>query len=313
LAEPKKSLHFVLGKGGVGKSTVAAALCLDAKLRGARVLGIELDAPGGLSRAFGVTLEHPGRIVQSPAGVTLTYFDGAAALDEYLTRRVRLGPLLEKVLAHPLYRAFVAAAPGVKELMAMGKIRDELVLQKFDHRPRWDVVVVDAGASGHALEYLGMPQAAAATFRAGRVHRESRRVQGVLADPTLTAVHVVATAESMPVQEAIASVTRLRDDLGLPLGRLIVNKTLVPPPVGVAAALETLAALPLSDAHEAEVASGIFLAVRRGIGWARLQERYVAELEAATGLAALRLPRLAADPFSLDEIARLAGRLAELA
>lgn len=170
----------MLGKGGVGKSTVAAALALMFAERGARVLGIELDAPGGLSGLLGVTLPRPGAIVETPAGVSFTYFDGADALTEYLPRKMHLGPLADTVVAHPLYQAFVQAAPGVKELMAIGKVRDELVLKSH-----WDFVVVDAGASGHALEYLRMPAATRATFRRGRVHREASRVHALLGVPLL--------------------------------------------------------------------------------------------------------------------------------
>ncbi len=140
---PAQRLHFVTGKGGVGKSTLAAALALALSRSGGRVLAVELDAPGGLSRALGVTLAAPGEIVGSSSGVWVSYFDGGAALSEYLMRKVRLGRLAQKLFDHPLYGAFVQAAPGVKELMAIGKVRDELLLQR-----RWDAVVVDAGASG---------------------------------------------------------------------------------------------------------------------------------------------------------------------
>lgn len=137
-------LHIVTGKGGVGTSTIAAAIALTAARRGARTLAIELGQAGGLHRIFDVHATAPGAIERAPRdAIHLSYFDGAAALAEYLTRKLHLGRIARAVIAHPLYDAFVGAAPGLRELMAVGKIRDEYALQS-----RWDVVVVDAGASG---------------------------------------------------------------------------------------------------------------------------------------------------------------------
>ena len=255
-------LHFVTGKGGVGKSTVAAALAIAAARRGARVLAVELGEPAGLARI----------LAGAPEPVTVACFEGAAALGEYLTRKVHLGRLGKVILEHPIYRAFVGAAPGLRELMAMGKIRDELILQR-----RWDVVVVDAGASGHALEHLRMPAAAARAFGAGRVHREAERNAELLRDPGRCAVHVVATAEEMPVREAVQVVTSLRA-LELPVGELFVNLCRPVAPPGIDVVIEGLGAAlaPLA---------------RRARSWERIQELQIAGLEADTGARAVRLPR----------------------
>jgi anion-transporting ArsA/GET3 family ATPase len=293
LADVKK-LHFVLGKGGVGKSTLAAALALCLQRRGWRVLGIELDAPGGFSRALGVELHEPNATVASDSGVFLSWFDGSVALAEYLSRKVRLGPLAKKLFENPVYDAFVRAAPGVRELMVVGKIRDELVLQE-----NWDAVVVDAGASGHALEYLRMPGAAAVTFRRGRVHREALRVDGVLRDSKTTAIHVVTTAEEMPTLEAIESVTRIRDDLGLPLGLVIVNRYREVPPETIRPTLELLARI-APDAP-------MLLSGRRALGRIEIQERCRAHLERATGSVAARMPQLPEDEDARCDLDTLAG------
>lgn len=301
-------LHFVTGKGGVGKSTVAGALALGLARHGRRVLAIELFPPGGLGRMLGARPEGPGDEVSVAGGITWTYFDGEAALAEYLRRRVRLGSVLDKVFAHPLYQAFVDSAPGLRELMAIGKVRDEL--RRIDGlRRRWDAIVVDAGATGHALEHLAMPLAAEHTFRVGLVHREASRIAALLQDPGHTAVHVVALPEEMPLQEAAEVVARL-DELGLPLGHLVVNRCREPAPPGLEEVLGRLDALALPP-DRTRVRDAIRTAACRALGWVRIQQEGIAELERRTGRTVRRLPLVAADPFGRTELESLAPLLEE--
>jgi len=261
-------LHFVTGKGGVGTSTIAAAIAITAAARGARTLAIELGQPGGLSR-----------MLRGHAAITIDCYEGAAALAEYLARKVRLGRLVRAVTQHPLYDAFVGAAPGLRELMAIGKIRDAFVLQD-----RWDVVVVDAGASGHALEHLRMPAAAEDAFDGGRVHREAAVNAALLRDRARVAIHVVATPEEMPLREAAQTIGALRA-LDLATGALFANQCAVPPPPGVDDAIarisDPLVAAPLRAARS----------------WAWIQEEGLAAVERELGVIAVRLPKIrGADP-----------------
>jgi anion-transporting ArsA/GET3 family ATPase len=286
----QRRLHFVTGKGGVGKSTVAASIALAAAGRGARVLAIELGDPAGLCRALQVRPRGPG-VIERAGAVHVTYFDGAAAVGEYLTKTLRRAA--RPILAHPLYQAFVGAAPGLRELVAIGKVRDEFILQK-----NWDVVVVDAGASGHALEHLRMPASAARTFSSGRVHREASVNAELLRDPSLCAIHVVATPEQMPLAEAAQTIDALRA-LDLAIGRVIVNRCLPPAPADVDDAVARI-----TDPVVAEV-------VRRARSWELIQERGIAALQARLGFAVVRVPRLPV--MELNAQARaLAWPLAEL-
>jgi anion-transporting ArsA/GET3 family ATPase len=280
-----RALHVVTGKGGVGKSTVAAALAIGLAGAGRRVLAIELGQAAGLCRALATRPMAPGAIapVLTTPGLSVAYFDGAVALAEYLTRRMRLGRLGRAVMAHPLYRGFVAAAPGVQALLAMGKIRDELVLQRLGAGPRWDAVVVDAGASGHALEHLRMPAAAAATFTGGLVHREAEVNARLLADPAITAIHVVATPEELPVAEAGQVIARLRA-LGLPIGALYANLCRPVPPADVAAALAAL------DARGDACGDALAAVARRAVVVAGEQAGALAGLD-GLGATVTRLPR----------------------
>ncbi|MEZ4443622.1 MAG: ArsA-related P-loop ATPase [Polyangiaceae bacterium] len=295
---------MVTGKGGVGKSAVSAALSLAAARRGERVLAIELGAPSGLAGLLGVAPTEHGIPVDAGQGIALAFYDGEAALREYVLRRVPFKGAFDRLFEHPLYRAFIEAGPGIRELLAIGKVRDE-VLGLATGEPAWDRIVLDAGASGDALELLGMPSAAARTFHSGLVHREATRVARWLADGQACEVHVVALPEEMPLKEARDILAWLRD-LQLPLGSLIVNRCRRSAPPGASAAV---AALRTNDGASQALAA----TAKRALGWLALQEAGIARLETESGRAVARLPTLPSVTFGWPEVAALADALGEMA
>jgi anion-transporting ArsA/GET3 family ATPase len=211
---PERRLHFVVGKGGVGKTTVAAALSLALARRGRHTLAVEMESGGRLA----------GMLAGEPVpGLSVISVDGKAALEEYLGMIIPVKRLLASVFASRIYQYFVAAAPGLKELMTIGKIWYEATREEHGRRA-WDSIVVDAPATGHSLQYLRMPQAARETFGAGLVQREATRITDLLRDRRTTAVHLVTLAEEMPVIETLETRTQLVNALGLPLGHVIVNR-----------------------------------------------------------------------------------------
>src|SRR6516225_5594904 len=153
-----RRLLVVVGKGGVGKTTVACALGLEAVRRGRSVLLCEVD---GVARAPQLLGAEPGALGQAVAtrtGVSVMAVEGRAALAEYLGMIIPVKRLLQSVFKSQLYQYFVAAAPGLKELMTIGKIWFEA--ERVDERSGgrlWDLVILDAPATGHGLQYLRMP------------------------------------------------------------------------------------------------------------------------------------------------------------
>lgn len=296
------TFELIVGKGGVGKSTLAAALATRHALDGSRTLAVELGAPAGLGRALGVRPVAAGVPTEVSPGLWYAWIDGENALAEYLALILPVRRLLAAVLDSRVYKYFVAAAPGLKELMTIGKLWYEHE-RELDSAKVWDRMVVDAGASGHSLQYLRMPDVAAKTFSSGLVHRETSKILELLRDPDRTAVHVVATPESMPLVEAAEIVAKLRGELALPLGTVFVNRCKPSPPDGAAEALDDLerrASEELTDA----IASG-----RRALGWYAVQEEAIAEFTSDTGVRVHRLPAIVTDEFGPAEIRMLADRL----
>ena len=198
-----RRLVFLTGKGGVGKSVVGAAIALAARERGKRVLLVEVAAPLEAARLLGGP-PSAGREIEVLPGLFTVNLDPAAVMDEYVRHVVKLETFTRRILESPIYRRFFAAAPGLKELMVLGKIMMlEEARARFSQKPTWDLLVVDAPATGHGLAFLKVPLAASAAVPVGPVGHNARRVLALLRDPRRTALVLVAVPEEMAVVEAV--------------------------------------------------------------------------------------------------------------
>jgi len=294
----ERRLHFVVGKGGVGKTTVAAALALALARRGRRTLAVEMDVAGRLQAVLGGA---------PPPGLSVISVDGRAALEEYLGLIIPVKRLLASIFSSRIYQYFVAAAPGLKELMTVGKIWYEATRQERG-RPAWDAIVVDAPATGHSLQYLRMPQAARETFGVGLVQREATKITELLRDARTTAVHLVTLAEEMPVAETLESREQLRS-LGLPLGHVIVNRVHRRQfDASVVERVRTAAGRESSD--EGALLACVAERAAEESGWSEINATYLARLRAGIGDAPLvELPFLFVEEFGRDELERLSRLL----
>jgi anion-transporting ArsA/GET3 family ATPase len=187
-----RRLVILSGKGGVGKSVVGMALAVAARRRGKRVLFVEVDAALPAARVLG-----------GEAGVATVNLEPPQVMDEYVRQTVKVDLLARKVLDSPVYKRFFAAAPGLPDLMVLGKI---MVLveahARWSGRPQHDLVIVDAPATGHGLAFLKVPLAASEAVPVGPVGHNARRILRLLRDPEKTALGIVAIPEEMAAVEA---------------------------------------------------------------------------------------------------------------
>jgi anion-transporting ArsA/GET3 family ATPase len=292
---------LVAGKGGVGKSTVACLLAL-AAARAGRVLLCEIDGVGRAPQLFGVDPGRTGEAVEVRPAISVMSVEGKAALAEYLGMIVPVRALLSAVLGSRIYEYFVAAAPGLKELMTVGKLWYEADRGGKDGTRLYDTVVVDLPATGHSLQYLRMPAAARDAFGAGLVNREARRLVDLLTDSKSTAVILVTTAEETPVNETLMMHRQLRDDLGMPVGMLFVNRLHASPlrPAEVRRLGEAAA-----RGREADVLRAVAKRAREEIGWTRINASHLERLETEIDLPRVELPFVFSESFGLAEIEEL--------
>jgi anion-transporting ArsA/GET3 family ATPase len=221
----ERELLVVTGKGGVGKTTIAAGLAVLAARQGKRVLVCEVDAKGTLAEA----LQSPPlrfdairveAAVHSPGEVWAMAMDTEDSLREYLGIHLRV-PIVARI--GPLARTldFVAsAAPGVKEILTIGKLAYEV------RERHYDLVVVDAAATGHIVGQLAAPQAINDLVQVGLVREQTRWMLEILADPQRTGLAIVTTPEEMPVDETIDLAGRVGRETPVQLAAVVVNRVL---------------------------------------------------------------------------------------
>lgn len=306
----QRRLLVVAGKGGVGKTSIACALGLAAAQLGKRTLITEVDGVGRAARLLGVEPAPVGKAQAITDSLSVMSVEGGAALAEYLQIILPVKRLLEAIFASRIYQYFVAAAPGLKELMTIGKIWYEAERQDEHGRRCWDIIIMDAPATGHSLQYLRMPRAAKEAFGEGLVGRESHRLIDLLTDPQRTAVNLVTTAEEMPVNETIEMYHQIREELHLPLGCLFVNRTHHAEfGAGDLDRLEQGWAA-LQKPEERAIVAEAIIRGREEVGWSDIHHRYLQRLMREVDMPIIEVPFIFADEFGAPQVRSIAGAVA---
>jgi hypothetical protein len=218
-----KRLVFVMGKGGVGRSTVAAALGLAAARRGQRTIVVEVAGQHRLAGTFG---SDDGEVLVERKIADLLFaitVDPVHATEEYLSLQVRPRAMGDLLANSRMFQYFAAAAPGLSELVTIGKIWELAQLQRRSRGASgYDLVIVDAPATGHGVAMIRTPKQFADIARVGPIANQGRTIHRFVSQPSLTGVVAVARPEEMPVNEVL----QLRDELtgvGLAVDRVVAN------------------------------------------------------------------------------------------
>ena len=220
-AEPliERNLIFVTGKGGVGKTTMAAGLAQMLADEGRTVLGCEIDAKGDLAAAFEVPASRfvPQKVSD---GLSLMAMDTEASLREYLKLHLKI-PIVGRI--GPVAKAFdflATAAPGVKEILTIGKVCWEV--RERHH----DTVVVDAPATGHIVSQLSAPQVINDLVKVGLIRSQTDWMSEILRDPAQAGLVIVTTPEEMPVSETLELVGAVTERTEVDIATIVVNRLL---------------------------------------------------------------------------------------
>jgi anion-transporting ArsA/GET3 family ATPase len=274
-------LIFVTGKGGVGKTTVAAALGQRAAETGQRTLIIETASDGRLAHLFGhrISDSAPRRLV---AGLDAVRVDARKLVEEYFSRLLRFQFLSDRLLSSNTFNALTAAAPGITEFLLLERILGWIEPGFGARRRQYGVIIVDGPATGHAVKLLRTPRNLAAMVPGGPLGSTARRLLALLADHARARVLLVSLPEEMAVRETIETHQALAGDLALHVVRPVINRVF--PRHFTAGEAERI--------QRERNGVPVLAAARFAIACRREAERHVAHLRRALGVSPILLRQL---------------------
>ena len=218
-----KRLVFVTGKGGVGKSTISIALGLAAAARGKRTIVCEVSAQENASRVFkkGEVGFHEVEVADNLWAISI---DPDESLREYLLLQLKVRAARDLLVRSRIFNYLAAATPGLKELLTIGKIWELAQPQRRVKKAReYDLVIVDAPATGHGIGFLQTPRTFAGIARVGPIHSQASELDRYITDHETTGVAIVAIPEEMPVNESAHLERELTEKIGISVDRIYMN------------------------------------------------------------------------------------------
>ncbi len=315
----ERQVHFVCGKGGVGKSTVACALALLFREQGHRVLLAQVNAADSHARLLDVS-PIPDEIEEIEDGLFAVNMTPEKALREYVLLKLKLEALYRLAVENRVVQRFLRFIPSMAELNMLGKIwfhaEEQRAGARGEERPRFDRIVVDCPSTGHGLGFLRVSQVVRDVVRAGPVAVEAGNMARTFADPERTRLHVVTLPEDMPTNETLQFVAEVRRTEVAPLGYIIVNSVMEPGFAADArAALSDAGIMSRARADQAgddENTLGLARVLARRLTRDALTAEQLQRLRARDlGLPVITLPLLLSARFGRDDVRRLADEIAE--
>jgi anion-transporting ArsA/GET3 family ATPase len=301
---------IVTGKGGVGKTTVAAAQATALAARGKRVLVCLCNTKERLSSMLGCSAIG-SEITRAGHNIWAINMDPEVAMEEYGMMTFKSRALYTMLFDNDYVRSFLRAIPGMHEWAMLGKAWWHTTEQNADGTPKYDVVILDAPATGHGLDMLRVPKILVELVPSGMLRRDAEIAWNLFQNPKLTGAVVVTLPEEMPTSETIELATALRTELNIPIARVVINGVLsqlfTPSEQhALIAHNQATANAPTPAANERRTAAtlllrtGAFRAMREGV-----QLQSIARLAEAVSKTATQLPLLledAATPTAIREL-----------
>jgi anion-transporting ArsA/GET3 family ATPase len=296
---------IVAGKGGVGKTTVTAALAVSAARAGLSVLIVEVEGKSGLGAMFG-TRPLGYDEIDLDTGVRARFLTPDAALVDYLVSH-GMKRISKRLVASGALEVVATAVPGMKDILVLGKVKS------LEATRAADLVLVDAPAAGHAITFLLSARGLLDAVRVGPIRRQAQDVVDLISDPARCQVLLVTLPEETPVSEVIDTAFAVEDRAGVALGPVVVNQCFAPLPAGVSTDAQAILAdaelchrfVPDREAHDLARAAG-FRAERE-----RLQHEQIERLAARLPLPHIELPFVFSPDITRPQLDVLADALTE--
>lgn len=298
---PAAQILFVSGKGGTGKTTIAAALAIHSATRGKRALVVELEGHRTVASLFGKQRlgVQPTPLAEHLHAVRV---EPRALLEAYFTRLLRLPFLSRRLFASATFNAVTTAAPGVVEFLILEKLLDWVEPRSLLRRPPYDLVIIDGPATGHAVSLLRAPRQLLGMVPAGPVGSTARRLQRLLADQRNTHVLLVTIPDEMAVNETIEAQATMAGELALHLTRPVLNRVF--PQRFTAADSTRIAALSRGKHDEP-----LLVAARLQISARHDATRHASRLRRVFGTSPVTVPHFFTEEIRHRELERIGATL----